>query len=378
MRMRNIDKVSFPYRASTHLNLLHVVSESGSWAKHGLDVNYNYQISKTDAHRAVASGEVEFVGGNHISTYGHRARGDSWVYLGQTLNSVTPKLVVRPNSGINGIADLRGKKVGTRGMHPGLNDWLLLKQRGLDVDRDEVELVSKVDGRMSAEAAEQGAAEESDEARTKKRAAVWQWVRDGHVDAALLLAPSHLFAADAGLKIIDIEPLPMIWYTTISSSLPFVEKNPDIVERFLKGLIEGIHFFKTQPDASISIIQQRYDREGKLNREQATFVYQQLAPILEPKLYPTMAAIANVYEEAKRFDPDAARINPMELWDLHHIRRLDDEGFADALYAQKEDARAAKDRKDPEYKREQERQQEKVIRAVKACGHFEGEDCGCG
>jgi ABC-type nitrate/sulfonate/bicarbonate transport system substrate-binding protein len=376
--MRNVDKVSFPYRASTHLNLLHVVAESGSWAKHGLEVNYNYQITKTDAHRAVANGEVEFVGGNHISTYAHRARGDKWVYLGQTLNAVHPKLVVRPNSGINGIADLRGKKVGTRGMHPGLNDWLLLKQRGLDVDRDEVELVTKVEGLVSAEAAEQGEAAESDAARTKKRAAVWQWVRDGHVDAALLLAPSHLFAADAGLKIIDIEPLPMIWYTTISSSLPFVEKHPDIVQRFLKGLIDGIHFFKTQPEASARIIQERYDKEGKLNYEQATYVYQELAPILEPKLYPTMAAIANVYEEAKRQDSDATKINPMALWDLHHIRQLDDSGYVDELYGrQREDARKAKERKDPEFAREQERQQAKVIAAVKACGHLESEHCGC-
>jgi ABC-type nitrate/sulfonate/bicarbonate transport system substrate-binding protein len=376
--MRNVDKVSFPYRASTHLNLLHVVAESGSWAKHGLDVNYNYQITKSDAHRAVASGEVEFVGGNHISTYAHRARGDKWVYLGQTLNAVHPKLVVRRESGINGIADLRGKKVGTRGMHPGLNDWLLLKQRGLDVDRDEVELVTEVHGMVSAEAAEQIENPESDKARTRKRAAVWEWVRDGHVDAALLLAPSHLFAADAGLKVIDIEPLPMIWFTTISSSLPFVEKNPDIVERFLKGLIDGIHFFKTQPEASAKIIQERYDKEGKLNYEQATYMYQQLAPILEPKLYPTMAAIANVYEEAKRQDADARKINPMELWDLHHIRQLDDSGYVDALYSpQPGDARAAKQRKDPEFVREQERQQAKVIAAVKACGHPEGEHCGC-
>src|SRR5581483_8404390 len=135
--MRNMDKVSFPYRASTHLSFLHVVGESGAWARHGLDVDYNWQISKQEAHRAVAKGEVEFVGGNHISTYGHRARGDKWVYLGQSLNLVHSKLVVRPDSGIDSLADLRGKKVGTRGSHPGLNDWLLLKQRGLDVDRDE-------------------------------------------------------------------------------------------------------------------------------------------------------------------------------------------------------------------------------------------------
>ena len=375
--MRNMDKVSFPYRASTHLTLLHVISESGSWAKQGLDVNYDFQISKGDAHRAVASGEVEFVGGNHISTYAHRARGDQWVYLGQTLNKVTPKLVVRPDSGINGIADLRGKKVGTRGMHPGLNDWLLLKQRGLDVDRDDIELVSKVAGLESAEAAEQFTGPQTEEERRKKRTPVWQWVRDGHVDAALLMAPSHLFAADAGLKIIDIEPMPMIWFTTISSSLPFVEKHPDIVERFLKGIIEGIHFFKTQPEKSAEIIRQKYIKEGQLSEAQATWIYQNLAPMLEPKLYPSMAAIANVYEEAKRYDADAKNINPMELWDLHHIRRIDDSGFVDGLYGGRNDEKRAKVRADPEFRREQERKQAEVVAAIKACGHPEGEDCGC-
>jgi ABC-type nitrate/sulfonate/bicarbonate transport system substrate-binding protein len=325
----------------------------------------------------VQSGEIEFVGGNHISTYGHRARGDSWVYLGQTLNAVNPKLVVRPDSGINGLADLHGKKVGTRGNHPGLNDWLLLKQRGLDVDRGDIEIVNKVDGLESAEAAEQ-IEWAGGEQKKKQRTAVWQWVRDGKVDAALLLAPAHLFAADAGLKVIDIAPLPMIWYTTISSSLPFVEQHPDIVERFLKGMIEGIHFFKTEPEKSIEVIRRRYDREGELSREQATYIYQQLAPALEPRLYPSMAAIANVYEEAKRQDPDARKINPMELWDLHHIRHLDDSGFVASLYAGgREDARAGKDALDPEYRREQEAKQAKVIAAVKACGHPMGEICGC-
>jgi hypothetical protein len=179
------------------------------------------------------------------------------------------------------------------------------------------------------------------------------------------------------LKIIDIDPLPMIWYTTISSSLPFVEEHPDIVERFLKGMIEGIHFFKTQPEKSIDVIQRKYDKEGKLNRAQATFIYQELAPLLEPRLYPSTAAIANVYEEAKRYDPDAEKINPMELWNLHHIRRIDDSGFARNLYGQQIDPRVAKDRKDPEYQREQEQKRAEVIAAVKACGHLASDDCGC-
>jgi hypothetical protein len=369
----NLEKIAFPYRSADHLPFLYVVGESGAWAKHGLDVDYDRPISKTDAHDAVASGAVEFVGGNHISTYGKRARGDRWVYLGQTLNSVNPKLVVRPDSGINSIADLRGKRIGTQGNHPGLNDWLLLRQRGLDVDRGDFEFVRKVDGLESAEAGEQL----GPDAKKAKRTPLWHWVRDGKVDAALLLPPADLFAIDAGLKAIDIEPLPMIWFTTISSSLPFVEMHPDLVERFLKGLIEGTHFFKTEREKSIDIIERRYSRFGKLNHEQATYMWQSIAPLLSPKLYPSMRAISNVYEEAVRQDKDAMKINPMELWNTHHLRRIDDSGFVAELYEKTKPHPEAKHVDDPKFQNEQAKKQAEVIAAVKACGHSMPTSCGC-
>jgi ABC-type nitrate/sulfonate/bicarbonate transport system substrate-binding protein len=366
---RNIDKVSFPYRASSHLALLHVISESGSWEKHGLDVNYDYQISSTDAHRLVPTGEVEFVGGNHVSTYGHRARGDSWVYLGQTMNYVYPKLVVRADSGINSLADLRGKKFGTRGAHPSLNDWLLLKQRGLDCDRDDYDFANQTKVKI-------GSMDEAEPGSKAKAPPLWHLVRDGDVDAALLMPPASLVAEAAGLKLIDVDPMPMIWFTTVSSSLEFVQKHPNLVERFLKGIIEGIHFFKTQPEKSIKIIEERYKREGQLNFAQASFTYHTMKDYLEPKLYPTMAAISNVYEEAKRKDKDAERINPMELWDLHHIRRLDDIGFVRNLYADHKN-HVHKDANDPDYQREQAAAHEKMIAEIKACGHPVGEHCDC-
>lgn len=320
-----MDHVAFPYRSSSHLPLLHVISESGSWAKHDLDVKYDYGISAGDAHRQIPSGEVEFVGGNHVSTYAHRARGDSWVYLGQTLNYVRSKLCVREDSGINGIADLYGKKVGTRGSHPGLNDWLYLKQRGLDTDRDDVELINQIKHKKG----------DMDPIKSKGEdaaAPLYDWVKSKKVDAAFLTQPAAAFAEKAGLKLIDIEPLPMIWFTTVSSSLKFVEKNPDLVTRFLKGIIEGIHFFKTEREKSIKIIQTRYTKEGKLNKLLATLTYESIADNLEPKLFPAMQSIANVYQEALRQDKDAHKVNPMELWDTHYIRKIDDSGFIRNLY----------------------------------------------
>jgi len=319
-----VDKISFPYRSNTHLQLLHVIAESGSWEKYGLEVEYDRMISSGEAHSRVMSGDVDFVGGNHVSPYGHRARGDKWVYLGQTVNIVPGrKLVVRHDSGINGIKDLREKVVGSRGHHPQLNDWLQLKQHGLDIDRDEVQVVG---GPAKHGAGGPPTAEKS------KELPLWQLVRDKHVDAAFLPTPQPLVAAKEGLKVIDVPTFPMIFFTTISSSLSFTEKHPDIVERFLKGMIEGIHFFKTQPERASKIIQERYDEAGKLDADMAKAAQATLAEALEPKLYPTSAAIANVYQEGVRQDKDAERINPMALWDIHFLRRIDDSGFVDQLY----------------------------------------------
>jgi len=168
----------------------------------------------------------------------------------------------------------------------------------------------------------------------KKLPPLWHWVRDGIVDAAFVSMPSALFAKDAGLKVIEVEPLPMIQFSSISTNLTFVQKHPDLVERFMKGLLEGIAFFKTKPDKAIEIIQRRYTKAGQMTREQAALTHKSVDGVLEAKMFPTMQAIANVYQEALRQDKeDAAKVNPMELWDVHHLRRLHDSGFIDSLYA---------------------------------------------
>ena len=89
---------------------------------------------------------------------------------------------------------------------------------------------------------------------------------------------------------------------------------------------------KTQREKSIKIIEERYTRDGKLNRAKAEIAYDALAPLLSTKLFPQMDAIANVYQEAVYKDKDSLKVNPMELWDFHHVRKIDDTGFHDKLY----------------------------------------------
>lgn len=318
-----MDHIHFPYRSSSHLALMHVINESGAWERNGLKVEFDKIISRGDAHDLVPKGEVEFVSGNHVSTYAARAKGDTWQYLGQTVSKNNLFLITRPDAGINKLEDVRGRKFGNRGRHPGLNTWLYLKQAGLNPDTDQVELVTEVRD------------ESPDGAKKVKGKSLLNMVADSDVDAAFVNQPRTEQARRMGLKVIDIPAQDMIFFMTISSSAKMVAERPDVVKRVLKSVLEGIAYFKIHRDETIKILMQKHNKEGDLDLDIATKVYDDLAPRLEPRLYPSLPAVYNVYQEALKQDEkngDAAKIHPLALWNMNFLREIDDSGFVNSLY----------------------------------------------
>jgi ABC-type nitrate/sulfonate/bicarbonate transport system substrate-binding protein len=318
-----MDHIHFPYRSSSHLALMHVINESGAWERNGLSVEFDKIISRGDAHDLVPTGEVEFVSGNHVSTYAARAKGDTWEYLGQTVSKNNLFLITRQDSGIEKLEDVRKRKFGNRGRHPGLNTWLYLKQAGLNPDTDQVELVTEV-------------REESADGQKKvKGKSLINMVNDGDVDAAFVNQPRTEQARRMGLKIIDIPAQDMIFFMTISSSAKMVKEKPEVVKRVLKSVLEGIAFFKQNKHETIKILMAKHKKEGDLDQAMAALVYDDLAPRLEPKMYPSLGAVYNVYQEALKQDEkngDAAKIHPMALWNMNFLREIDDTGFINNLY----------------------------------------------
>ena len=237
-----MDHVQFPYRSTSHLALMHVINETGAWERNGLKVDFDKIISRGDAHDLVPTGEVEFVSGNHVSTYAARAKGDTWQYLGQTVSKNNLFLITRPDAGINKLEDVRKRKFGNRGRHPGLNTWLYLKQAGLNPDTDQVELVTEVRD------------ESPDGAKKVKGKSLLSMVADSDVDAAFVNQPRTEQARRMGLKVIDIPTQDMIFFMTISSSAKMVTERPDVVKRVLKSVLEGIAYFKQNRDETIKIL----------------------------------------------------------------------------------------------------------------------------
>ena len=297
-----MDSVKFPYRSARHLALLHVVNESGAWKKQGLSVEYDSYVDPEEAHQLLKKGKVQFIGGNHITPYIKRATGDDWIYVGQTANYIGQALVVKKDSKIQKLADLRGKTLGAKGTggpHTWLNAWLTLQKNGL-------ERAVKIE-------------------RVFKKGRVWKGVQAGDYDAAIVGRPDDLAARRDGMRTISLPLLPMIVFTTVSTTGTFVRENGDLIKRFLKGLADGVKYFKANKKKATDILSSTLPKErGGGDKQMIDYYYRDLTETLTETLYPTMDAIYNVYAEACRYNTAAKKVNPLELWDLHHLRQLRD------------------------------------------------------
>jgi len=299
------------YRSNSHAPLWILLDKVGIWEQNGLKVDTSPQLHREKAVDALRSGSVDVISGNHHNLFVRRLKGEDFVHLAQVGNRWTETRLVM-NGGLKGVADLKGKRValGRGTSHEGLNVWLFLRQEGLDADRGDVQLVD--------------AGSSSDR---------WNGVVTGDFDATFVGAPYDLRAAREGATVVSVRPMPMIRGVTLTTTMTVMrEREPDI-RALVRGLVEGIHFFLTRREETLSVLRDHaMSVLGLESEEEVQAIYDEWCGFLERKPYPTTEAIDNVFALALRRNPEVAGLNPLSLWDTHYLRELDDTGFIDALY----------------------------------------------
>jgi ABC-type nitrate/sulfonate/bicarbonate transport system substrate-binding protein len=234
------------------------------------------------------------------------------VHIAQSNNSWRENYLVM-GSGINGLQDLKDKRVAMDDYdgHTGLNVWLYLRQHGLEEGRN-VELVT-------------GAKRGVDRA---------QEVMAGKYDATFIRAVDQLRAGKFGARIMELPTMPMIEGVTLTTTTTYVENHEDEARSLIRALVDAIHFFKTKKAETLAIIKKHCTELLRIqNDEEWECFYETQAASLEPKPYPSLEAIRNVFALALKRDPEIAEFNPLALWDLHHLREIDDSGYINRLYA---------------------------------------------
>lgn len=306
-------KLRVIYRSNSHAPLWVVADQAGMWEKNGLEVDTSPQRIREKAVEALKKGHVDVISGNHHNLYARNAKGrEDFVHLAQAANNWTDNRMVVAG-GIGRVQDLREKKIAVDkvGSHSGLNVWLFLRQEGLDVDRGDVELV-----------AAPGSSEER-----------WKRVLQGEFGATFVSVPQDMRAAKAGARVIAVRPMPMIRGVTLTTTMSFVRSHEDEIRRLIRGLVDAIHFFLTRKEETVKILRRHLPAALQLETdEEIAALYDEWAHSLERKPYPSIEAIANVFELALRRDPDIAGFNPLAMWDTHYLRELDDSGYIDRLY----------------------------------------------
>jgi ABC-type nitrate/sulfonate/bicarbonate transport system substrate-binding protein len=303
----------------SHLPFLFVFKESGVMEKYGFEIDLHIvggAKAPTMAHRAklALAGEIDFLSGLHHETYRERAKGEKRLtYLAQAQNNWDDRLVALPT--IHAIEDLKDKKIICHAKAPCVagNLRAVLETCGLKPEEIHIEAVEDSSGKFLD---------------------FVDRLTGGEAVAALVDMPFDLYGVKKGLKIVDLPDRPVIHNTTLLATTDYIKQNEETVYAFIKGFIEALHFFKTQPDKVIPILKKNLaKRYGLEDDEYYIHLQREWARLLSKKPYPLASAIQNVYDLDVGKDPAMRHIGPMEPWDLHYLRAIDDSGFIDRLYA---------------------------------------------
>jgi len=127
--------------------------------------------------------------------------------------------------------------------------------------------------------------------------------------------------------------VPVIHNTTICASTDFVRNNEETVLAFLRALIETIQFFKTEKQKVCEILSRELaPLVGLQEDDEVEYLHEEWSKLLNLKPYPHPLAVWNVYDLDVAHDPEINFISPLEIWDTHYLRLIDDSGFIESLH----------------------------------------------
>ena len=221
-------------------------------------------------------------------------------------------VVSRPD--VKTPADLRGKRFGVTRI--GLGFWiyaiLALEHLRLDPKRDQINIV-EVGGDLPR---------------------LVQALEAGEIDAAVVdPAQSAQLIAKGFSLLLDMYPAHI---SAVQNALVvdgvYLREHPDVVEKFVAGLLEGIAF--SISPANREIVLKTLMSHLKISaRGAAERGYQSFLSRVNRKPYASVAAIQNMQRVMALNDPRVLNVKVEDLFDDRFVRKLDQNGVIDQLYS---------------------------------------------
>src|SRR5215467_221983 len=251
---------------------LWIAAEERVGAKYGLDLKAIY-AGRVRPQQLLATGEMPVVIASATGTMTSYIVGVKDHVLVATITSKIGTSLFS-KSEIKSIEDLKGKTVATGRPGAFLDAtvrYVLHSKFGFVPDRD-VKLLPTGEPYLGLQALERGV-----------------------VDAAAMSIPYLLIARKAGFReLVSFDKLGVEYpYTSVVVLRQTVAKNPDLVENFLKCIIEGTYIFKTNKAKTLAVFK-RYMKGG--DDEILEETYQSTRHTLDEAPYPSVRVVKSALE----------------------------------------------------------------------------------
>ena len=284
---------------------LWLAKEEGIFTKHGLEADLVAVRSAPLQVTALVSNEVQFVRGSASSMLTAAAQGAKLKILFSLFaERASYDFLVSP--AITNPRDLRGKKIGVQDFSGLL--WSLtmlsLREMGLDPQRDNINIQAIGDSTVIA-----------------------QSLASGIIDGAALDKLQSLRLQGLGIKVLlDLSRIAFP-ASPFMSAEAYIQKNPQVVENFIKALIEASTIMRAQKERGLAVLQ----RHIKTDRQLAEIGYKNLLDDLTPYTFITVKGLKTVQEIIALRDPKIAKYNVEDLLDQRILTKIVKSGYVEEI-----------------------------------------------
>lgn len=292
---------------SVNTSVIPVGQQYGLFNKYGVDLEPIYMGGGMNSLAAVTSNSVQFLSAGSTATISARLGGVDITMLTVQSNKLDYTVFAHPD--IKGPQDLKGKIV--TGTRPGASAdsalRLYLRRAGLEPDKDVVFIAvgDSQQGRLNA-------------------------LHRGSVSATVLAPPYSGMAKTLGLReLADLRKSDIEYSgTSIAGMGPYIRSHSQLVENFLKGYIESLHFFRTQREKTLAGIMKFLKMNDRARAEEGYEYYVDLMPQMP---FPSAQGVRAVLQFLAPKQPKAATANPEEFYDISFLKKIESSGFIKSL-----------------------------------------------
>jgi NitT/TauT family transport system substrate-binding protein len=313
-----IDAASTPIRVnigaasvSSSALSLWAAQEQGLFAKHGVEAQLIMIRGGSTLVASLLTGEIHLAFTSGVSVLGAAVQGVDVKMLTSISSRVSWKLIAQPQ--IKKAEDLRGKRFGVQSIVG--STWMYamlgLEQLGLEPKRDKITFLPIGDAVTIGHALEVG-----------------------RIDAAVLDPPlSRRLTAKGFSQLVDL--------AKTNSSFPglgvgvtgsYLDQQSATLDKVVSALTEGLAFVQLAANkpVALKILMKHLRIADPIAAEDG---YQDHLSTLNRKPYPSLDGLRSAQRLMAQQNPKIGALKVEDLVDARFVRKLDESGFIDRLYA---------------------------------------------